>query len=266
MLRTRNLQPSLWESVLPEICLRLPGELERIDAWLDDEAFFAPFVSFFDPHIGRPSVPMETYLRLMFLKFRVREAGKATLRRTTRRNRPSTPSHRGPGAPGGDNTRQAGERLQLGTAARSVETHYPAVRNPRGTSLDRAGRHTKPRVHESTGVKLRDYPGTVRQLIITGLGRDTPTVIITNDHTSTAKQLIERYARRMGIEQRLAEIIRSQSMIPTMVSPTHIVLPCHRSSCARTVRPAGAGVAATAASASRSRVAPGASRRLVAKS
>jgi IS5 family transposase len=43
MLRTRNVQPSLWESVLPEVCLRLPAELERVDAWLDDEWFFAPF-------------------------------------------------------------------------------------------------------------------------------------------------------------------------------------------------------------------------------
>jgi IS5 family transposase len=72
MLRTRNVQPSLWESVLPEICLRLPAELERVDLWLDDERFFAPFVPFFDPRIGRPSVPMETYLRLMFLKRRYR--------------------------------------------------------------------------------------------------------------------------------------------------------------------------------------------------
>jgi IS5 family transposase len=72
MLRTRNVQPSLWESVLPEICLRLPAELERVDAWLDDDRFFAPFVPFFDPRIGRPSVPMETYLRLMFLKRRYR--------------------------------------------------------------------------------------------------------------------------------------------------------------------------------------------------
>ena len=72
MLRTRNVQPSLWESVLPEICLRLPAELERVDAWLDDERFFAPFVPFFDPRIGRPSVPVETYLRLMFLKRRYR--------------------------------------------------------------------------------------------------------------------------------------------------------------------------------------------------
>jgi IS5 family transposase len=72
MLRTRNLQPSLWESFLPEVCLRLPVELERVDAWLDDEAFFAPFRAHFDPLIGRPSVPMETYLRMMFLKYRYR--------------------------------------------------------------------------------------------------------------------------------------------------------------------------------------------------
>lgn len=76
-------------------------------------------------------------------------------------------------------------------------------------TLDRAGKHAKPRGHESTNVTLKDYPGTVRQLVVTGLGREAPTVIITNDFTSTAKQLIERYARRMGIEQRLAEIIRA---------------------------------------------------------
>ena len=34
--------------------------------------FFEPFVSFFDPVIGRPSIPMETYLRMMFLRFRYR--------------------------------------------------------------------------------------------------------------------------------------------------------------------------------------------------
>jgi hypothetical protein len=66
MLRTRNDQPSLWESVLPEVCLRLPAELERVDAWLDDERFFAPFRAHFDARLGRPSLPLETYLRLMF--------------------------------------------------------------------------------------------------------------------------------------------------------------------------------------------------------
>jgi IS5 family transposase len=62
----------LFESALPEELLRLPAELGRIDQLLDDPAFFTPFVPFFDPRIGRPSTPMETYLRLMFLKFRYR--------------------------------------------------------------------------------------------------------------------------------------------------------------------------------------------------
>ncbi len=76
-------------------------------------------------------------------------------------------------------------------------------------TLDRAGRHTKPRVHETAAVKLTSYPGTVRQLVITGLGRDAPTVIITNDTQITTKALITQYARRMTIEQRLAEIIQA---------------------------------------------------------
>jgi IS5 family transposase len=62
-------QVSLWESMLPDELLALPGGLARVDALLDDPVFFTPFVPFFDPRIGRPSTPMETYLRLMFLKF-----------------------------------------------------------------------------------------------------------------------------------------------------------------------------------------------------
>src|SRR5574341_805226 len=76
-------------------------------------------------------------------------------------------------------------------------------------TLERSGKHIKPKVHEMTGVKLTNYPSTVRQLVVAGLGRDAPTVIITNDHDKPVKALIEHYARRMTIEQRLAEIIRS---------------------------------------------------------
>src|SRR6478609_1556163 len=72
VLRRLGDQVSLWEAMLPEELLVLPPELARVDSLLDDEAFFAPFVPFFDPRIGRPSTPMETYLRLMFLKFRYR--------------------------------------------------------------------------------------------------------------------------------------------------------------------------------------------------
>jgi hypothetical protein len=38
-----------------------------VDALLNAPAFFAAFVGFFSPRIGRPSTPTETYLRLMFM-------------------------------------------------------------------------------------------------------------------------------------------------------------------------------------------------------
>lgn len=72
MLRTVNEQPTLWDALLPAELLVLPVELARVDALLDDPVFFAAFAAFFDARFGRPSIPIETYLRLMFLKFRYR--------------------------------------------------------------------------------------------------------------------------------------------------------------------------------------------------
>lgn len=63
-------QHSLWEAILPDACLGLPAELARVDRLLDDPAFLAPLTGHFDPRIGRPSIPLDTYLRIMFLKFR----------------------------------------------------------------------------------------------------------------------------------------------------------------------------------------------------
>jgi IS5 family transposase len=70
MLRTTNPQHSLWEAILPDACLGLPAELARVDRLLDDPVFLAPLTGHFDPRIGRPSIPLDTYLRIMFLKFR----------------------------------------------------------------------------------------------------------------------------------------------------------------------------------------------------
>jgi transposase, IS5 family len=73
VLRTKvDPQPSIFESLLPEEFRRLPPGLCAVDRLLDDPVFFEPFVPFFDPRHGRPSIPIETYLRLMHLRFRYR--------------------------------------------------------------------------------------------------------------------------------------------------------------------------------------------------
>jgi transposase len=98
-------------------------------------------------------------------------------------------------------------RMRSPTLMRYIDTL--TAKDYTTVTLDRPGRHNRPKVHHDTGIRLTGYPGTVRQLVVTGLGRDTPTVIITNDHDLSVKQLIEHYARRMTIEQRLAEIIQA---------------------------------------------------------
>jgi transposase len=78
----------------------------------------------------------------------------------------------------------------------------------RTVRLDRDGAYRRARVVDEQAT-LSAYPHPLRQLVVTGLGREAPTVVITNDRAATTKALIERYARRMTIEQRLAESIRS---------------------------------------------------------
>ncbi len=74
------------------------------------------------------------------------------------------------------------------------------------TRLDRQGKHKTASYHEQQ-VTLKGR--TFRQLVVQGLGREQPTLILTNRQDMTPKQLIERYAKRWGIENQLAEQIRA---------------------------------------------------------
>ena len=77
-------------------------------------------------------------------------------------------------------------------------------------TVARAGSNTrKVQVIDDPAAKLSSYPGTLRQLAVAGLGHDEPTILITNRDLLPTRQIIETYSRRMNIEQRLAEAIRS---------------------------------------------------------
>jgi transposase, IS5 family len=70
MLRERSVGESLWEAVLPAELRELPLELAKVDAVLDDDRFLAPFRARLTATIGRPTIAIETFLRLMYLKHR----------------------------------------------------------------------------------------------------------------------------------------------------------------------------------------------------
>ena len=58
-------------------------------------------------------------------------------------------------------------------------------------------------------VQLDGYEGTVRQLVVTGLGHESPTFFLTNDRPQpqTAREVIQTYASRNHVENRLGEQI-----------------------------------------------------------
>ena len=64
MLRLTTDQPDFWDYLLPEEARRMHPELRVVDAVLDDQRFLAPFLGRFSARF----TPMETYLRMMYLK------------------------------------------------------------------------------------------------------------------------------------------------------------------------------------------------------
>ena len=52
-------------------------------------------------------------------------------------------------------------------------------------------------------VTLRDYEGEARQIAVTGLGRQHPTLFITNNFEVSPRELVMNYARRNGVEDAL---------------------------------------------------------------
>lgn len=65
-------------------------------------------------------------------------------------------------------------------------------------------KYRTPRVYESR-VHLKGYDGALRQIAAIDLGRDQPTLLLTNDLHSSPKAILTRYAQRMIIENAIAD-------------------------------------------------------------
>lgn len=56
-------------------------------------------------------------------------------------------------------------------------------------------------------IRLRDYEGEIRQIAVKGLGRDQPTLFLTNNFEDSARQVVMNYARRNGVEDALGSSV-----------------------------------------------------------
>ena len=73
--------------------------------------------------------------------------------------------------------------------------------------LNNVGRiYRTPRILDRP-VRISGYPGDIRQLAVRGLGHEQPTLLLTNQMKASAGQLVDRYARRMAIENAIADAI-----------------------------------------------------------
>jgi hypothetical protein len=117
-------------------------------------------------------------------------------------------------------------------------------------TIARTGHYRKPRLHEDM-VKLTGVSAKVRQIAVTNIGRDEPTLLITHDLATPARDLFARYAERMTVENELDAYIGGfhldalTSGVPLNVYPGHHPHPsspetstgCSRSSSTDTTTP-----------------------------
>ena len=80
--------------------------------------------------------------------------------------------------------RERGPKL-MGELAALPASEWKTVR------VERSGRYRTPEIHDQL-VKIKDLEGPVRQLAVRNIGRDQPTLLITNDLERTTKQLFAR--------------------------------------------------------------------------
>ena len=91
--------------------------------------------------------------------------------------------------------RERGPKLIADLAARP-SSEWKTVR------IERSGRYRAPEIHDQL-VAIKGIEGAVRQLGVRNIGREQPTLLISNDLQATTKQLFARYAERMTIENEL---------------------------------------------------------------
>lgn len=87
------------------------------------------------------------------------------------------------------------------------QIHHQPASAWRRIELDSVTRlYRTPRILDQT-ISLRDYEGSIRQIVAADLGHEEPTVVLTNHMHRTPAHIVGRYAQRMIIENGIADNI-----------------------------------------------------------
>ena len=97
--------------------------------------------------------------------------------------------------------------LRLRTPKLVAKLLAAPARDWRRITLTNVGRiYRKPRIRDQA-INLEPNSGELRQVTITELGHEKPTLLITNQMDVPARELVDRNARRMVIENTIADAI-----------------------------------------------------------
>jgi hypothetical protein len=85
------------------------------------------------------------------------------------------------------------------------EIHQQPLSAWRRIELESIARaYRTPRILDQA-IQLRDYKGPIRQITVTDLGHEQPTIVLTNQLRRSPSRLVGRYAQRMLIENGIAD-------------------------------------------------------------
>jgi len=95
--------------------------------------------------------------------------------------------------------------ITLGRRGKNFPAHLASVPSWTGVRLDGVNREYRNLKYFQQMTKIRNYPKNLKEVIVSGTGRELPMRLLTNDNESKIRDVLQKYARRWRIENNIQE-------------------------------------------------------------
>ncbi len=95
--------------------------------------------------------------------------------------------------------------ITLGRRGKNFSSQVASIPSWTGVRIDGANRKYRNLKYFQKMLKIRDYPKELKEIIVSGTGRELPMRLITNDTDGKIKDILHKYARRWRIENNIQE-------------------------------------------------------------